>query len=660
MSIIGIDTGGTFTDLVVLDPTTGRITATRKVPSSPADPAAAVLRALEGERPRRVVHGTTVATNAVLERRLARVALVTNAGLEDVIEIGRQARPHLYALHPRTPPPLVPPELRFGVAARMEPDGSAVRDPDPAALAALRSRLAAAGIEAVAICLLHSYASGAHERAVAQALAPLGLPITLSHEILPEFREFERFSTAVVNAALVPLLSRYLVRLGARVPSLWVMRSDGGVAPAARLAREPVWTLLSGPAGGVLGAARAAAAAGVEPFISIDVGGTSTDVALSGAPLVAGGEIGGVRVAHPSVDLVTIGAGGGSIAWVDAGGALRVGPHSAGAEPGPACYGRGGTEPTLTDAWVVLGRLGEAGLLGGGFALDAEAARAALARLGARLGLGAAEAARGVVEVALAATERAVRRVSVERGEDPRERALVAFGGAGGLVAAELVRRLGMRGALVPLHPGLLSAVGMAQAELVVRRTRTLLRPLGSVSEAELVQLFAELEQQARAELQAELDAEEPAEVRLVRELDVRYRGQSHELRIGWRPGSAVRAAFEQEHERRNRFRDPEREVELVAARLTALAGTPGVCARPPAIEAAGTAPRAAAAPRAVTAAGALYERSQLAAGVEIRGPALVCEYSATTYVPADFTLRVLADGALWLAPGAPAGGATG
>jgi N-methylhydantoinase A len=654
MVVIGIDTGGTFTDIVRVCPETGAVERALKVPSTPHEPAQAVLNALAGAggagagaAAARVIHGTTVATNALLERDLARTALVTNRGFEDVLEIGRQARPRLHALHPVKPAPVVPRELRFGIDGRLGPDGREVRPPAAGELAALAARLQREGVEAIAVCLLHSWADGRHEREVASALADLGIPVTLSHEIHPEHREVERFSTCVVNAALVPRMRAYLGRVAEAVPALWVMRSDGGVGAAAQIAEEPVWTLLSGPAGGVVGAARAAEAAGIGAFLSIDVGGTSSDIALGGAPLAAGGEIAGLRVAHPSIDMVTIGAGGGSLGWRDAGGALRVGPRSAGADPGPACYGRGGVGATLTDACLLLGRLRPESFLGGDFAIVPGAARAALERLGRSLDLSAEATARGMLEVTLAATERALRRVSVERGEDPRERTLVAFGGAGGMIGADLARRLGMRGALIPRHPGLLSAWGMAGAPLGLRLVRSVMRPLDACGREALAAAFAGLEDDARRALLSEVPA--ARDIRMVREVDLRYRGQSHELRVAWARGRE-RERFEAEHDRRNGFRDPSRPVEVVCARLTALVEPPGQAAAPAAEPATLPAPP----PRVDTAHGPVFDRDRLPPGTRLSGPATVCEYSSTTHVPADFGCRVLGSGALLLERGRP------
>lgn len=686
MSIIGIDTGGTFTDFVRVGVKDGGI-ETLKIPSTPHDPAEAVLRGLaalsrarapEGAAPgaERIVHGTTVATNALLEhlqpgrgaaragpagdaarggpgRRLARTALVTNAGFEDLLEIGRQARPDLYALHPEKPPPLVPRDLRFGLPDEVTGRrGARPRVPAPA-LEALGRLLGAARVEAAAVCFLGSYREGdpAHEaeRVVAAALAALGIPVVASAALLPEIREVERFETAVANAALTPLLSRYLERLEAAVRgaesggegggrSLLVMRSDGGLSPAAALAREPVRTLLSGPAGGLVGAARAARRAGIDAFISFDVGGTSTDVALSGAQVRPAGEVGGVRVAVPALDVLSVGAGGGSIAWVDAGGALRVGPRSAGADPGPACYGRG-EEATVTDAAFVLGRLDARFLLRGSLAVEPARSEVAVARLAEQLGIGLEAAAHGILEVALAATERAVRRVSIERGEDPRGRTLVAFGGAGGLLAAPLGARLGIGRVLVPEHPGLLSALGMAEAPVLFSRTAALLAPLAALAGGDLDRAFQRLEVEALAAMVREGVLRE--EVRLVREIDCRYEGQSYEIRFPYRQGK-VAADFHAAHETKNGFRDERRPIEVVAAHVTALSGGAPASGPPPVPDAAGALAREAPPPIDVGRAGPLFRREDLAPGVVIGGPAVIGEYSATTWVPGGWRARVL------------------
>lgn len=666
MSIIGIDTGGTFTDLVRIDGGGARV-RTLKVPSTPADPAAALLeglRAILGAAggPARVVHGTTVATNALLEHvgvgeaggakgpptRLARTALVTNRDMEDLVEIGRQARPDLYALEPRKPAQIVPRELRFGLE-----DGETGRRPPSAprrkgdSAAALIDALKAARVEAVAVCFLGSYrrdsaARAAEDQVAARIAEALAIPVTASAALLPEIREVERFETAIANAALAPLMARYLGRIERESGhAVLVMRSDGGLAPAAAIAREPVRTLLSGPAGGLTGASRAARRAGLGPFLSIDVGGTSTDVALSGAEVRPAGEVAGVRVSVPALDIVSVGAGGGSIAWKDAGGALRVGPRSAGADPGPACYGRG-DEPTLTDAALVLGRLDARFFLGGAMAIDRGRSEAAVSRLARALGLATEEAAAGIVEVALAATERALRRVSIERGADPRGRALVAFGGAGGLLAAPLAERLGMGRVLVPEHPGLLSALGMAEAPLLFTRSAALLAPLATLAGGDLDRAIQPLEVEIVEAMAREgLPA---ANLQLVREIELRYEGQAHEIRMPYVPGR-VAEDFHAAHERRNAFRDERRAIEVVSVHVAGIAepGGGGGVGYDPGYTAAREPP----APLGRSAAGPLFARDSLVPGAAIEGPAVIGEYSGTTWVPPGWRAVALPSGDL-------------
>ncbi len=652
MSIIGIDTGGTFTDLVHLDGK-GR-TIVVKVPSTPRDPARAIAAGLArlaaagspGEPCLRLVHGTTVATNALLERRGASTALVTNAGFEDVLEIGRQARADLYALHVEREPPLVPAALRFGLGQRTLADGTEATRPSDEAVAALVGRLGEALVEAIAVSLLHSYRDPEPERRLGRALAGLGVPVSLSSDVLPEPREYERTATTVANAYLVPLLARYLATLEGLAPAgarFLVMRSDGGVASARATAREPVRTVLSGPAGGVVGAAAVAARTAAGPFVSFDVGGTSTDVALGGAALVAAGDVGGVFVAVPALDIHTVGAGGGSIAFRDPGGSLRVGPRSAGADPGPACYGRG-DEPTLTDAFVVLGHLEPRFFLGGEMAIDQDRAHRAVERLGRALSLDARRTAEGIVEVALARTERAVRRVSVERGADPRERALVAFGGAGGLLGPALAARLGMRACVVPRHPGLLCALGMAGADIVRPLAATLLARADRLEDAEVERRFAALEAEVGAALRDEGFA--PGEIEARREVDVRYEDQGEEIRVPYRRG-AIAADFAAAHLERNGWKDERRPVEVVALRVTGVGRTrktepasprpsPGGRAGPAGNGGAARAP-------------GVYDRADLAPGEAVDGPAVVGEYSGTTSVPGGQRLTVRPTGDLWV-----------
>ena len=543
---VGVDVGGTFTDLVaVVD---GEI-RTAKVPTVPGDEGAGVAAALaaSGIAPGAVevlAHGTTVATNALLERRGARTALVTTEGFRDVIEIGRQNRPSLYDLAESRPPPLVPRELRFTVRERVGPDGVLV-ELEEAGVDAVVAAVAAAGVEAVAVCLLFSFLHPEHERRIGEALraALPGVRVSLSSELLPEFREYERCSTTVANAYLAPALAAYLERLE---PQPLVMQSSGGVVEAVAAAGRPAACVLSGPAAGVVGAAFVAGAGGDRDLLTFDMGGTSTDVAsvLGGeVQVTADAAVAGVPIRFPMVDVHTIGAGGGSIAWLDDGGALRVGPQSAGARPGPACYGRGGERPTVTDANLVLGYLGDGVVLGGEVRLDRGLAERALASLG----LEPLDAALGVVRVVDAGMTRALRVVSVERGIDPRELTLVAFGGAGPLHACSLAEELGIGRVVVPRASGVLSALGLAAADLRCDY-------VGAG--------FDDLEQRAGHELPG-------AELR--RLVDARYRGQSHELTVdadGWERGLA------DAHERRYGFR-LDGEPELVARRLVATRARP-------------------------------------------------------------------------------------
>ena len=542
---VAVDTGGTFTDVLLLDG--GRLRSL-KLPSTPDDPSDAVLeglrRVLDGvEREADVkfvlLHGSTIATNALLERKGARVKLVTNAGFEDILEIGRQNRPQLYALVGHRPPPLVDRGDRHGIQGRMGPDGEVIEPLDPTELEALPALLA--GAESVAIVLLHSYANASHEESVADAVAELDVPLSVSVRLLPEYREYERTSTTIVNAYVAPGISAYLKRLAreARAERVSIMGSNGGSLPLDRAAREPVHMVLSGPAGGVVGALAWGRRAGHEHIITFDMGGTSTDVSLCpGAPLHTRElEIGGQPVAIPVIDIHTVGAGGGSLARIDPGGALRVGPESAGADPGPICYGKGGAGVTVTDAHVWLGRLPTDAFLGGERTLDRSAVEPHLRNLADRLGTSLEVAAEGVLAVADAAMERALRVISVERGHDPADFTLVAFGGAGGLHATHLAERLGIRHTIVPPHPGLLSAYGMLASDITREVSRTVLISTASANAFESIEnVFTELEQAAVAAMAEEGVPEDRLSLR--QWVDARYERQSFELRVPGRTGT--------------------------------------------------------------------------------------------------------------------------
>jgi N-methylhydantoinase A len=725
---IAVDTGGTFTDVVGV--WAGRIHVV-KVPSTPADPSRAVLagvRALlarlvaaeppaaespaapspaggtpavghpddgPGRPPFTLIHGSTVGTNALLERRGARVGLVTNAGFEDVLLIGRQNRPQLYALVGHRPPPLVTDADRIGVAGRIGAAGEELAPLDEAELAALPGRLA--GIESIAICLLHSYARPDHERRIATALAPLGVPLSVSSQLLPEHREYERTATTVVNASIAPVMDRYLGRLEADAGAerIRIMGSAGGVIPLARARVEAVHTVLSGPAGGVIGALDCAARHDIGHIITFDMGGTSTDVSLApGRPLhTREFTIAGLPVAIPVLDIHTVGAGGGSLARIDEGGALRVGPESAGAEPGPICYGRGGTRVTVTDANVWLGRLPTAGwahATGDAPGLAADAIRAPLEVLAAPLGGDPDHAAAGIIDVVDTAMEGALRVISVERGYDPVDFTLVPFGGAAGLHAVELARRLGIPRLLVPAAPGVLSAWGMLVAPVRRDATRTVLRAAVASDEIDVAELAAPLVRELTAAMaEDEIGADRLA---ITTRVDARYRGQSFELNVAAEDWAT---AFHAAHQARYGYARPGEAVELVTVRVEAVAPVRLDARAPEATATAGATPAAYAPERAGAAAGApdrdvpdadphahgappsaaaagarvwhdggwidgvRRDRASLGAGDRLAGPALITEYSATFWLPPEWHAAVLGDGALLVTHAAASGADT-
>ena len=650
--VLAVDTGGTFTDLLVLE---GEALRTLKVPSTPDDPAQAVLdgvaRIEGGGRADLLLHGSTVGTNALLERRGARVALVTNRGFEDVIEIGRQNRPQLYALVGHRPPPLVDREDRIGLSGRLGPGGTEIEPLDDDELAELLERVE--GTEAVAVVLLHSYARSEHEERVARVLEEAkGLPVSVSSRLLSEYREYERTATTVVNAYITPLMSRYLERLDRETPGarVRVMGSDGGALPVERAAREAVRTVLSGPAGGVVGARTWALRSGRERIVTLDMGGTSTDVSLCPGKLLHTREfeIAGQPVAVPVLDIHTVGAGGGSLARMDPGGALRVGPESAGADPGPICYGRGGEGVTVTDAHVWLGRLPPEAFLGGERSLDRSLVEPRLSELAARLGVTPEEAAEGILEVANSAMERALRVISVERGYDPADFALVTFGGAGGLHAAELAERLGADRALVPPDPGLLSAYGMLAAPVSREASRTVLLATDDADARERMdEVYDELRETAvRAMLDEGRDREE---LTVTRKVEARYRGQSFEIRV---PAEGWVDAFHAAHRDRYGYAREESPVEAVTLRVLVTAPGPPLGAER--LEAADGPPDVVGGRVHVEGewaeAGRIWRRD-LRAGHRIEGPATVMEYSSTTWVPPGWTAEVDQWGCLHLLP---------
>lgn len=669
---VAIDSGGTFTDCVYLAGGELRVV---KVFSTPADPSLGVLDGLSRIVAREgysgaldVRHGTTVGTNAMLERKGARVAFVTTKGLEDTIAIGRQTRQRLYDWFARAPECLVPRELRFGVPERVSAESAILREPSEEELHDLLEQVRASRAEAVAVSLLFSFAQPKTEQRVEAALRQLDIPVSVSHRILPEFREYERAATTVVNAYLAPRMQSYLGRLEQEVRAkhpesrVDVMQSSGGILPARVAADQPVRTVLSGPAGGVIGAMTLARWAGFERIIGFDMGGTSTDVfladaTLGGARLTRESVVAGVPISAPMLDIHTVGAGGGSIARFDAGGMLRVGPESAGAEPGPICFGRG-EKPTVTDANDILGRMDSESFLGGSVALHGERARSLMEQHKGPLGSVESFAA-GILRVVETNMEKAIRVISVERGLDPREFVLVAFGGGGPLHACALAGALGIHTVLVPVLPGALSAVGILLADAVRDYSRTVM--LAGENADCLQGIFAELEMQGMDELRAEygdVDRLPQERISLLRSLDVRYRGQGYELNVGFDPAEPARAidAFHDLHAKRYGFSHRERPVEIVNVRLRI-----GVAAESYMPKQMATMPNdgsdACVGERAIWFDGTalpskVYSRGRLQAGAQLRGPALVTEYTSATLLPPGSSAQVDGLGNLIVAVG--------
>ncbi|HXA86755.1 MAG TPA: hydantoinase/oxoprolinase family protein [Candidatus Dormibacteraeota bacterium] len=645
---IAIDSGGTFTDCVWLQDSTLRIL---KVFSTPADPAQAIADAVHriagAAQDIVVLHGTTVGTNTLLQRKGARVAFVTTAGFEDSIEIGRQQRPELYDFFFEKDPALSPAELRFGVDERTSAEGTVLRAPMPASLESLVAQIAAQKPQAIALSLLFSFANPTNEKAVAAALAALRLPLSVSHQILPEFREYERASTVLVNAYLQPVMQSYLQKLQARAgrgrsARIFVMQSSGGITALATAAEQPVRTVLSGPAGGIVGAAAVAQRSGFDRIITFDMGGTSSDVALvDGKPTTTNeADVAGLPVRVPVLDIHTVGAGGGSLARFDAGGALRVGPESAGADPGPVCYGKG-ERPTVTDANLLLGRLPADQFLGGDFQLDLPRTQKIVAQWlkNNHSSLSLEEFAAGVVRVVNANMEKAVRVVSIERGHDPREFSLVAFGGAGAMHACDLAQALRIPRVIVPAYPGALSALGILISDVVKDHSRTVLLRVapGTVFSARLDPVFAELKRSIAAELK-----KEDWQGRAVFEpsCDIRYRGQGYELTLSYTRGLLER--FHAEHKRRYGYSSPERDVEIVTVRMRGRVASPEKLSRLKIREEQGKLKQAGA---MVHFAGKRHRtqvipRSSVKEGKMYRGPAIITEYSATTVIPPGLTYR--------------------
>jgi N-methylhydantoinase A len=638
---IAIDTGGTFTDCVYLKDARP---AVLKLPSTPDDPARSVLEAIRqiaAEASVEVRHGTTIGTNSLLERKGARVAFVTTTGFEDTIAIGRQARQHLYDWKATPAPCIVPKELRFGVRERVGAEGEILSSPSDEEIVRLRRKIQASNAESIAISLLFSFANIEHEKKIVAQLRALGLPISISHEILPEFREYERAATVVVNAYLAPKAGAYVQRLEAAIEdqsrgSLYVMQSSGGIISAKLAAEEPVRTVLSGPAGGVIGAHRVAQLAGLEKIISFDMGGTSTDVALidaRGPQITNESRISEIPISVPMLDIHTVGAGGGSLAWFDRGGILHAGPQSAGADPGPICYGRG-EQPTVTDANLALNRLDPELALAGTVRLDEARTRAFMEKTRGPIS-SVEQFAAGIIQLAEAEMEKAIRLISVERGRDPREFTLVAFGGAGPLHACSLARALGIPRVMVPAMPGALSALGILGADVVRDYSRTVMT---SASDSALERHFSDLEAQATAEFKHDGMTGSSN-----RSADLRYAGQGYEINLP--AGPEMLASFHDAHRKRYGHADAKRRVEVVNVRVRMISSSEPIIFTQQSEGAPGS-DHAFLKEKKVMFGNEWIEtpvldRTKLLPGNTFIGPAIVHEYSATTVAPSGCKARV-------------------
>lgn len=672
MLTLGFDIGGTFTDLALFNSETGDIRVT-KVPSVATDPVASVtagLKELGVEKSSRidtVVHGTTVTTNALIQRRGARTAVVTTEGFRDLIEIGRTMRmvPGLFNTKFVLAEPLVPRELRLEVGERVQNSGDVLRPLQQADIERICVRAKQLGVEAIAICLINSYRSPEHEHTLARKLEA-ALPdvyVVASSSVMAEFREYERFNTTAVNAFLGPMLARYLCnladglrRLGYERP-LYVMSSSGGILTVAGAATHAERTLLSGPVGGVNATLKLGQSIGVDNLITCDMGGTSTDVCLINGLRASHSTqslIGGVTFKAVHVDIHTVGAGGGSIARCDSG-VFTVGPESAGAQPGPACYGSGGIDATVTDANLLLGRLGSGGLIGGRMKLDTGAAREAIASLGQAIGIADVNrVAQGIIDLAVAKMAGAVREISVHRGQDPREYALVCFGGAGPMHAVEIAVELGIRDVIIPRHPGNFSALGLLSSDLRHDYVKTHLARLDEIDPSQLWDLIADRDSQGREQLAAE--GVPKHRVEMLYFVDLRYAGQGSELVLPVRKGAGggdLSADFHAAHQQTYGHSRPAHPVELVNVRVAAIGR----------LEAPSTAPRLAQeAPSAETRrwvyfggrmqSSAILQRMGLQCGASVVGPAIIEEFGSTTVLPPGWACRVDEDGNLRLNPG--------
>ncbi len=658
---LGVDTGGTFTDLCVLDESSGNLVVT-KVPSTPSNPALAVIagidKLIEGkgivpEKVRFLIHGTTVATNALLEHKGAKTALITTEGFEDVLHIGRQNRPRLYHFQARRPKPVVPRHLRYGVSERILYTGEVLKPLDESKIEAIVEQVKAKAVQSVAISLIHSYANPVHEQKIKSIVSSV-FPeayVTASVEVLPEFREYERTSTISINAYVMPKVNDYVADLDKRLKNLeiasdlYIMQSNGGVITAKTARQMSARTVLSGPAGGALTGVFVSRTIEKPNVITIDMGGTSSDICLieGGTPrLTTESDIGGYPIKLPMIDINTIGAGGGSIAWIDSGGALQVGPQSAGADPGAACYGRGGTEPTVTDAHAILGRINPAYLLGGEMDLHLDDARSILEeKIAHPLGISVQKAAEGIIAVVNANMIRGIRRVSVERGYDPREFTLVPFGGAGPLHGVELAQALNMHEIVVPAYPGIASAFGMLSADVRHDYVQTQISISEAVDVGDLLSLFRGMEERGVKQLGRE--GFSGRSVVLIRSADMRYIRQAYELSVPVKGGalerqdiSSIVESFHDLHERAYGYARRKEAVEFVNLRVVALGKLPQFHIkdrRPPVKETLKPIDHREVCFEGATVKTPIYHRDHLPLGWEISGPAIIEQMDSTIVI---------------------------
>ncbi|MCP4725646.1 MAG: hydantoinase/oxoprolinase family protein [bacterium] len=645
--MIGVDTGGTFTDFVYI--LEGEIRVL-KILSTPANPGLAIFEGLDRIQENEpfeysIIHGSTVATNALLERRGKRTALITTKGFKDLIEIGRQNREDIYDLNVDRPSPLVSAKYRYEIGERTTHTGNILKKVDQKELKEIIDKLRKNRIESVAVCFLHSYIDQTNENTVADRVRKEGFNVSPSSEILPEYREYERFSTTVVNAYVAPIMDKYINSIQKNLSGikLRIMKSNGGVITADTARKESVNTILSGPAGGVVGGYTIGKKAGFSNLITFDMGGTSTDVALCPGNIVTSAEskVAGFPIKVPIIDIHTVGAGGGSIASMDAGGALKVGPESSGSDPGPVCYGKG-TRLTVTDANLALGRLDAAHFLGGSMKIYHNKMTKVLKKTAKEYRITPDELSSGIIRIVNSSMEKALRVISIEKGYNPAEFALVSYGGAGSLHAAELAKDLNIQTVIIPLNPGIYSAMGMLFSDFIKDYSRTILIRADDRSYTAIDKKYIQLEKQAMKEM---LEEDVPADkIKMIRMVDVRYRGQSYELTVPFKKDYVT--GFHKAHKKRYGFSDIDRMCEVVNIRIRCVGST-----KHPKIvkETIGkySYPRSAVLGKREIYNGkkfiktGVFDRAMLGPGSEIKGPAVIHEYSSTTYVPPDFILRI-------------------